>query len=167
MFVCLQLAEKVADFSFSADVRDRALALYVNSQVCAVDGSKRNALSQGLLRIAYTCAGTRRHVYTPCTLLYACPSAGSMCPVWADNAPTSLCGACTQLFKLAMSSFRKLLHAGMTRPLAGTLLALKRQSLRDALFPLFAQHAVQKYTPQIQAYRCAPIARQDAYRGFA
>ena len=53
-----------------------------------------------------------------------------------------------------MSSFRKLLHAGMTRPLADALLGLRRQSLRDALFPLFAQHAVQKYTPQIQAYRC-------------
>ncbi len=33
MCACLQLAEKVADFSFSAEVRDRALALYVNSQV--------------------------------------------------------------------------------------------------------------------------------------
>lgn len=77
--------------------------------------------------------------------------------VWAGRALTLLRGACVQLFKTAMSSFRKLLHAGMTRPLANALLALKRQSLRDALFPLFAQHAVQKYTPQIQAYRCVDL----------
>ena len=73
---------------------------------------------------------------------------------WAGRALTLLPCARAQLFKTAMSSFRKLLHAGMTRPLADALQGLRRQSLRDALFPLFAQHAVQRYTPQIQAYRC-------------
>jgi len=47
----------------------------------------------------------------------------------------------------------------MTRPLADALLALPPADLAGALFPLFAQHVVQGFAPQIQAYRHANPAR--------
>ncbi len=65
-----------------------------------------------------------------------------------------------QLFKRAMASFRKMLHAAVTRPLVDTLMAIPLGDVPKALFPLFAQHAVSRYSEEIQAYRCvwqAPV----------
>jgi len=50
----------------------------------------------------------------------------------------------------------------MTRPLADALLALPPADLAGALFPLFAQHVVQGFAPQIQAYRRVPPFAQHA-----
>ena len=65
-----------------------------------------------------------------------------------------------QLFKLAMASFRKMLHAAVTRPLVDALMAIRLEDVPKALFPLFAEHCVSRYSEEIQAYRCvwqAPV----------
>lgn len=156
-------------FQSSADVKDQALALYINAKVghspCAVSmlSSERWRQTQCARLQAQPgpsgAANCKPSGHMQCTCCCCDGNSNKPCATLTRGAASAVV---LQLFPEVAAAFANFLWRGMTSELAAALIVSRGEDRREKLFDLFAPYALQAFSKEIQQYRCSAFASCSA-----